>query len=220
MAKRRIPTDKEWFDYKENKHSGWLYCFMISSATFHEKIYYPKKDFFVDLPLIKKFLCVNDNRTINKYIAILKDNGYLAEDEENFYFPFVKNKGTYILIDKDLLYNLCVTKSTITTQIFVYLSNRLKMKKEQYGTSQYNFTIKEIRIALGYSKESQNARIEKSIKECLQTLKAENYIDYSNIYIDTIVNGTPQKIPNYQLNYITENIPQKLAEIKQKEFVF
>ena len=217
MSKRRIPTEKEWFDYKNNRFAGWLYCFMSSSASFHERLYYRKQDFRADLPLIKKLLSVNDNRTINKYINILKDKNYLAEDENNYYFPYVVKNGTYILIDKDLLYNLCITKSTITTQIFIYLSNRMKMKEDKYKETTYNFTLKELRIALGYSENSQNASVEKAIKECLQTLKAENYIDYENVYIDLIVKGVPEKVPNYVLTSITEVIPQKIEEVKKEE---
>lgn len=217
MNKRRIPTDKEWFNYKNNKFAGWLYCFMCSSATFKDKLYYTKKDFRADFPTIKKGLGINDNRTINKYITILKNQGYIIEDTNNYYFPFVKNQGSFILIDKELLYNLCITKSVITTQIFVYLLNRMKMKRELYNETTYNFTLKELRTALGYSNTSQNANIERAIKECLQTLKAENYIDYENIYVEIMVRGVPEKVPNYQLTFITEKILPKLSEIKESE---
>lgn len=216
MSKRRIPTDKQWFDYKSNKYAGWLFCFMSSSASFHEKIYYPKKRFIEDLPLIKKFLCVSDKRTITKYLKKLINQGYISEDNDNYYFPYVMNQGNYILIDRALLYNLCVTKSTITTQIFCYLTNRMNMKESQYTEKAYNFTLKELRVALGYSDKSYN-ELDRAIKECLQTLKAENYINYNNIYVDLIVNGIPKKVPNYQLTFITETIPQVLKEIKEDD---
>lgn len=217
MNKRRIPTDKEWFNYKNNKFAGWLYCFMCSSATYQDKLYYNKNNFRADFPTIKKGLGINDNRTINKYITILKNQGYIVEDTNNYYFPFVKNQGSYILIDKKLLYNLCTTKSALTTQIFVYLLNRMKMKRELFNENIYNFTLKELRIILGYSADSQNSRVENAIRECLQTLKAENYIDYNNIYVDILVNNIPEKVPNYQLTFITEKILPKLSEIKEKE---
>ena len=216
MSKRRIPTDKQWFDYKSNKYAGWLFCFMSSSASFHEKIYYPKKTFIEDIPIIKKFLCVTDKRTITKYLNKLINQGYVSEDNDNYYFPYAMNQGNYILIDRDLLYNLCVTKSTITTQIFCYLTNRMNMKKSQYAESTYNFTLKELRVALGYSDKAYK-ELDKAIRECLQTLKAENYIDYNNIYVDLIVNGIPEKVPNYQLTFITDTIPQKLQEIKEED---
>lgn len=218
MNKRRIPTDKQWFDYRHNKFASWLYCFMISSATYNDKLYYPKRNFSRDLPLIKKFLGVSDKRTITKYINQLKSLEYLAEDNENYYFPFQYNTGTYILINRDLLYNLCITKSTITTQIFVYLMDRLKMKQKLYAETSYNFTIKELRVALGYSEKTQNATIEKAINECLMTLKAEQYIDYTNTYVDiTTKDGRTQTIPNYVLTYVCETIPQRLDEIKQEQ---
>lgn len=217
MSKRRIPTDKQWFDYKNNRFAGWLFCFMSSSASFHEKIYYPKKRFIEDIPLIKKFLCVSDKRTIAKYLKILIEQGYVSEDNENYYFPYEMYKGSYILIDRDLLYNLCVSKSTITTQIFCYLTNRMNMKKSQFADSTYNFTLKELRVALGYSDKSYN-ELDKAIKECLQTLKAEYYINYTNIYVDIIVNGKPQKVPNYQLTFITDTIPIELQGVKQEDY--
>lgn len=217
MSKRRIPTDKEWFDYKNNKYASWLYCFMSSSASFHDKLYYKKQHFYADLGIIKKCLGIQDKRTINKYIDILLKNGYLSQDEENFYFPFVMNNGTYILIDKDLLYNISMTKSHISAQTFIYLSNRMKMKREQYNETTYNFTLKELRIAFGYSETSQNSRIESAIRECLQTLKAEKYIDYENVYVDLLVRGVPEKVPNYKLTYITEKLPKELERIKEEE---
>lgn len=212
--KRRIPTDKEWFDYKHNKCAGWLFCFMSSSATYKEELYYSKSNFIKDLPLIKKFLGVVDKRTINKYLRILINQGYIKEDNENYYFP---HKGSYILIDRDLLYNLCITKSILTTQIFIYLTNRIKFKKEKYNESYYNFTIKEIRTVLGYSDTSQNYTIENAINECLQSLKAENYINYEKVYVDIVVNGVNKKVPNYRLYNICDTIPQNLYSIKQDE---
>ena len=220
MSKRRIPTTKEWFDYKTYKFAGWLYCFMSSSAKFHEKLYLKKTDFVASWPIIKRATGKDDNRTIKKYLKILLDNNYLSEDEENYYFPFVMNNGTYILIDKDLLYNICTTKSVIAIQTFIYLSNRMKMKKELYDESTYNFTLKELRVALGFSASSQNKLIETAIRECLQTLKAEKYIDYDNIYVDILVNGIVTKSPNYQLTFIAETLPQKIVDIKHAEMEF
>ena len=223
MYKRRIPTDKQWFDYKNNKHAGWLFCFMSSSASYHDKLYYPKQRFLDDLPLIKKFLGVNDKRTINRYLNILKNNNYISEDDKNYYFPYVIGQGTYILLDRDLLYNLCITKSTLLIQIFCYLYMRMSMKESLSGESEYNFTLKEIRVALGYSSKSQNATIEKAIKECLETMKAGDYIDYENIYVDIMVNGVPEKVPNFKLTKIIEELPQKIQEIKSAEkntFIF
>ena len=217
MSKRRIPTNKQWFDYNKTKYCGWLFCFMSSSANFHERLYYPKRIFLEDLPLIKKFLGVSDKRTITKYVQMLLNNGYLSEDKDNYYFPFELHKDTYILIDKDLLYNLCVTKSTITTQVFCYLKSKLCMKQSVYCENTYNFTLKELRIALGYSAQTQNYRIEQAIKECLQTLKAENYIDYTNVYVDLSINGKCEKVPNYQLKYVCDCIPEPIQEIKDTE---
>lgn len=217
--KRRIPTNKEWFDYKTNKSATWLYCFIISSATYHNKqLYYTKNNYLLDLPLIKKFLGISSKRTIDKYLKILLDKQYIQEDKEKYFFPNNEEfKGRYFLLDKDLLYNLCVTKSTMSAQIFCYLYDRMKYKREENAETTYNFTLKEIRVVLGYSANSQNVPVENAIKECLQTLKAENYIDYNNIYVDIMDNGKLLKVPNYKLTMICDNIPQKLQEVKEEE---
>lgn len=221
---RRIPTDKQWFDYKSNKYASWLYCYICSNATYNKEkdlLYYSKQNYINDLYIIKQLLGVQDKRTINKYINKLIDNKYIYEKEDIYYFPNNKEfNSNYYLIDKELLYNLCITKSTLTVQLFIYLSNRMKYKKAKKNSNEYLFTLKELKGILGYSEKSQNAAIEKAIKEVLQTLKAENYIDYDNIYIDKEINGIYYKIPNYKLKYICAEIPKEIQEEKEKEKEF
>ena len=217
--KRRIPTNKEWFYYNTNKNSSWLYCFICSSSTYHNKrLYYTKDNYNRDLPLIKKLLGVNDKRTIDSALKrLLKDN-YIIEDKDKYYFPNNDEfKGRYYLIDRDLLYNLCVTKSTLTAQIFIYLSDRMKYKREEKAESTYNFTLKELRIMLGYSTNSQNVPVENAIKECLQTLKAENYIDYDIKSVLIHNKSKDTMTTNYVLTNICAEIPKKIQEVKQEE---
>ena len=220
--KSRIPTNPEWFYFNKNKYCSWLYCFICSSSTYHDKrLYYTKNSFIQDIPLIKKLLGVTDKRTINTALKKLLDNGYIFEDGEKYYFPTNEEfKGRYFLIDKDLLYNLCVTKSTLTAQIFIYLADRLKFKEMIYNESEYLFTLKELRVALGYSPNSQNARVESAIKECLQTLKAEKYIDYDNISVLLSTNGKEIVVQNYNLKGVCKEIPRTLQEIKEEESEF
>lgn len=204
---RNIPTEETWFNYIDNKNASWLYCYLISIATYHNGyIYISKENYYDSLPIIRNLLGVSDkqNRSIKKSISYLLDKGYIQESADAYIFV---KKQPYISIDKDLLYELCTTRSNICAQIFIYLKNRLKYKKEKYNSDSYNFTIKEIKGVLGYSVDSQNKTIEKAIKSCLESLERENYIKYINKNVE--VPGHNYKIPNYILTFATDRVPGK-----------
>ena len=93
----------------------------------------------------------------------------------------------------------------MTIQVFIYLMDKMNMKKSQYKENTYNFTIKELHSALGYSTESQNNNIDNAIKECLQSLKAEGYINY---YYDKIDNVKTRE----KLNAETKDIINAIEE--------
>lgn len=218
--KRLIPTDKEWYNYKENKYCAWLFSFMVSCANYNKQVndlYYTKSQYKDDMQSIKRLCGVSNKRTIDRYKNKLLELGYITEDE-NCYHIINHTDMTYILIDKDLLYNICTTKSTLTIQIFVYLLERMNMKKKVYSDSKYNFTIKEVQSMLGYTSNSQNNNLSRAIVECIQTLKAEEYIDYNIVYVESDNNNRKQyKIPNYQLVYICEKLPTAIQQIKKAE---
>lgn len=215
--KRLIPTDKEWFNYKENKHCALLFSFIASSATFYNnRLYYTKKQYVKDIPLLKKYTELSTKKSIDKYINKLIELGYLTDDKENYY-PINRTDSTYLLIDRDLLYNICTTRSSLSIQIFIYLMDRMNMKQEQYKENTYNFTIKELKSILGFSPLSQNYKIEQAIIECLQTFKVEKYIDYKQIYVSIDNSKGEYKAPNYLLTFVCNKIPNNLQEVKKEE---
>lgn len=216
--KRLIPTDKEWFNYKDNKYCSWLFSFIASSATFYNgNLYYTKKQYIKDIPLIKKYVDIKNKKSIDDKMNKLIKLGYITEDKENYYI-INHTDLTYLLIDRDLLYNICITKSVMTIQVFIYLMDKMNMKKIQYKENTYNFTIKELHSALGYSPLSQNNNIDNAIKECLQSLKAEGYINY---YYDKVENENSKKgnykIPNHILTFVCDTIPKQLQEVKKED---
>lgn len=214
---RLIPTDDSWYNYKDNRYCAWLFSFMSSSASYYNKrLYYPKKKYIKDIKLIENFLGIK-KRTIDKYINKLLKLNYIEEDKENYYI-MNHTEETYLLMNRELLYNICITKSFLTIQIFVYLMDRMNMKQKNYNNNTYNFTIKEIKTILGYSPNTQNYQVEQAIKEVIQTLKAESYINYESVYIETEEsNKGNYKIPNYLLTYVCNTIPIALQEIKKIE---
>lgn len=221
--KRLIPTDKEWYDYNHNKYCAWLFSYMVSCATYNpteKDLYITKKSFNKtdNIKLILKFLNVKNKKTVIKYLDKLIDLGYVkTTDTDTCYHLLNYTENTYVLIDKDLLYNICITKSALSIQIFIYLLERMTYKQQRTKENIYNFTLKELEIVLGFSGNSQNYNIESAIKECLQTLKAESYINYKIVHIELNDCDKNYKIPNYQLTYITERLPQSIQEIKQSE---
>lgn len=216
--KRLIPTDKEWFNYKDNKYCSWLFSFIASSATFYNgSLYYTKKQYIKDMPLIKKYVDIKNKKSIDDKMNKLIKLGYITEDKDNYYI-INHTDLTYLLIDRDLLYNICITKSVMTIQVFIYLMNKMNMKLNQYNENTYNFTIKELHSALGYSPLSQNNYIDNAIRECLQSLKSEGYINYNIIPIETdkSIKGN-YKIPNHVLTFVCDTIPKQLQEVKKED---
>lgn len=224
--KRLIPTDKEWFNYKKNKHCSVLFAFITYSATFYNgKLYYPKEKYIRDIELLKKVTGLKNKKSIHTYKNKLIDLGYITEDKKNFY-PINRIDTTYILIDKVLLYNLCTTESKLSVPIFVYLMDKMNMKQKVYKENTYNFTIKELKEMLGYSTLSQNKTIESKITDCLKELQSKEYIKYNKVFVESEKSAKGNyKIPNYLLTYVFENKkeqPQEIITYEKKEsgFVF
>lgn len=212
MEKRRMPVEENWFEKKTN---DLLYGFMQASATFNKeeieemkKLYYPKAQFIQDLKMIKKLLECKDKRTIMSKINVLIDRGYLAEDDDNYYFPY-ERENFYLLMDKDLLFYICTTMSEFSVKTYVYLADKARMKDD------YHFTIKEIKTAFGYSDNTRGA-IENIIANCLALLSSANLIKYEIEYVELPSSQGEYKVPNMVLKNVSTKMPEVTKENIQK----
>lgn len=204
MLTRRMPVEENWFDKKTN---DLLYGYLQASASYNKdeqdtmkRLYYPKAQFNKELKIIKQLIGCSDKRTVTTKIKTLMERGYLAEDANNYYFPYNPD-NFYIILDRDLLFYICTTMSQFSLKTYVYLADKARMKDN------YHFTIKELRVAFGYSSNSQNATMEKAIGGCLDVLARTGLIRYHKEYVDVNYNESGYKCPNFVLDYVATTLP-------------
>lgn len=214
QEKRRMPVEKEWFDKNLDK---LLYCLMQSFSLENKKqtdaqkrVYYPKDQFNRDAKLIKKGLGIKDKRTLNSKLNTLFEKGYLVEDEDNYYFPFIMGKDhLYYLIDKELLKALTSSSNGIGIGIFIYLAFAANAKKG------YQFTITELMRVLGYQTGSNRAggSAFQIVAGALAGLKESKFIDYG---FKKVTLDSGQTIPNMYIISIATKVPEeRKAEVKK-----
>lgn len=214
QEKRRMPVEKEWFDKNLDK---LLYCLMQSfsledkkQADAQKRVYYPKAQFIRDTKLIKKSLGIKDKRTLNSKLNTLFEKGYLAEDEDNYYFPFIVGKDhLYYLIDKELLKALTSSSNGIGIGIFIYLAFAANAKKG------YQFTITELMKVLGYQTGTDKAggSAFQIVAGALAGLKESKFLDYGYKKV-TLDDG--HIITNMYITNIATKVPEeRKAEVKK-----
>lgn len=123
--------------------------------------------------------------------------GLIDKKEDNYIFPFDYN-CKYEIVEQKMLQYLIDTRSANAIRIYIYLLNKYKWKKQKQ--EKYEFTIKEIKRAMGYSEATKTAEI--IIKNVLESLRREGIIDYIQTYKEIIVQETIVTIPIYRLNYV------------------
>lgn len=149
-------------------------------------------------------LCGCTSRTIenhlNKLIAagLVKKGTYVASNGQScecYFFPYDKDTS-FKLLSKDMVKWLVYTRNANAIRIYLYLLNRSGLRKD------YNFTLEEIRTALGYAPTSKTAN--EIIGYVLESFKREGLIDYEQKWFS---NGK-NKIKKYVLKYIATRSPE------------
>lgn len=215
--RRRMPVEKEWFDKNKN---DIIYGLLQSiGEQFHDsngkiQVRTSKVSFIKNLTIIKKCADVRDKRTIMSAISKYAKDGYITEDEDYYYFPYNVN-NPYILIDLKLLDHICKTFNKQSLKIYVYLKNKYNMKEKKH--EKYLFTIKELKSVLGYSDSTDEKTT--GIRNILAEFKNSNIMGYKTIHIDYVNKKGEYKIPNFQLDFVEDELPKKIEE-NLKEFVF
>lgn len=206
-SKRRMPIEEEWFDKKTN---DILYGWMQAAATYDKEIeekdkqlYYPKAQFTKDLKTIKTLLRIKDKRSVMSKVKALIDSGYVGEDTNNYYFPYNPN-NPYILVDKELLFNIVTTTNEFGLKIYTYLLNKQGYKQR------YHFTINELKQVFGYSATTKG-NIETIIAGNLDSLLCNDIIAY---HVEQVEIPTAHGIVKTR-NFVLDNVAIKLPERKK-----
>lgn len=193
---RRISLEDDFMDWRKD---DIMYAYLLAMADFRmqdgilcleKEVYY---DCFEDIMEACDYKSKTSLRTnIKKWIESgLIEEKVIKEKDKKIPVFVMKNydeKGKiYQMVDLQILMKLTDTKSKHCIQIYTYLLNKYKFKKKYNETHSeekfYNFTLNELKLALGYSnKYLTNARVNQRINNILQDLKISGYIDYEIKY--------------------------------------
>ena len=130
-------------------------------------------------------------------------------------FKFQKNYKTYKIFSADWLKYLLNTRSRNAVRIYLYLYNKFTWKEN------YEFTIKELLLAMGYSiSTATNGNIIGMANDVLDSLYREQIINYNYFYdLKTLPNGKEVPSPKMRLLFVADSIeqlPQTPRGIKTK----
>lgn len=225
---RRFSLESDFMSFKTN---DLLYGFMKAMATAAPekdengtiiktpqgkakyREYLPIKNFNKDKKIIAG-LCGCSTRTIERHLQALADMKLIDEGVEVvdvngveyeypcFWFPYGE-EGKYRIIDSEIIRYLVNTRNAQCIRVYLYILNKYQWK------SDYLFTIKEIKEALGYANSTKTA--EGVIKTILASFNQEGIIRYEKVYQQLEVAGKVVPIEKFKINYILqdrENIPK------------
>ena len=130
-----------------------------------------------DLTDVRKYvktLVPLTSRQITAHIKILVEKNLVLRDEERNRYV-IRNfvHGQYYLVPCDILWYLIHTASKHVIQIYVYLADKYVYKKK--NDRLYEFTLKELAEALGYSSHA-DTRTNAVIRACLVALAKQGII--------------------------------------------
>ncbi len=151
---------------------------------------------------------ITDGRVITKNLDRLEKNGLIKlskktigrfKDVACYTFPY-SSEGKYKIVFNEVLYRVLLTRNQCGVRIYVYLLKNYHWKKD------YQFTIKEIKTALGWAETTKTC--DEIIRINLESLRDEGIINYTEIYEPNIYNVI---VPIKVLKFVAE----KAEDIKK-----
>lgn len=203
---RRLSLEK---DFMNRTSDDLIYGLMLCFATYNpndKELYLSKKNFtknrriFYELCDLSKFS--------NQYARKLKyrvdnmlDTGLIAEDDNNYYFPYDVN-GKYRIVDKDMLRYIIDTRSRFAVKVYIILADWFSWKSLM--KEKYYFSRSELAESLGYSKN--NSEFRTTIDHVLESLNREGIIQYIPVNVKRITDtGREIIVPLLRLDFVARH---------------
>ena len=179
-------------DFMNLETNDLLLGYIQHLATFmpeKEILYVPVEEVIKERKKIMFIIGKRSVNTVNYQIAKLVDKGLIKKEiliinnkqVECYIMPQI-TKGSYELINNDLLWYIVQTRNLNSLKIYLYLLNKYKWKSK--SGEKYTFTLEEIAKALGYAETSAEHKLSPIINTILQSMKREGLLSYED-YIDT-----------------------------------
>ena len=194
---RRISLEEDFMSHTCG--NDLAYGFMIYLATYDEAnkvLYLTKNKLEKDFSVLRTILGDMSRGGVLKVIAKLIESNLIVETKLDlgkmknvpcYTFPY-NASSRYQLINNEVLFYILFTRNKCAVRIYTYLYNKYLWKKQT--DDEYEFTIKEIKLALGWSSSTKTA--EELIKMNLISLKNEGIIDYVEYY--KTIGSTPSPV--------------------------
>lgn len=185
---RRMPTEGAFMSFKID---DIIYGYLQGIATYNPevKMVYLSEVDFLEAKRVLKDLLGTCARTISRKIDILTENDLLKYDKDKkiYYFPYNKDEK-YCIVSADLLKELTSVYNHMAVRVYVYLLDKYIWK--QKNEENYDFTIKELKAAFGYSvstkghgsKARGTNQIDEVLKNVLNNLAYNHYIEWEAYY--------------------------------------
>lgn len=206
---RRFSLEDDFMDYSTN---DLLYGFMQYLATYHpveRKLYLTKQKFQENKKIISAICGYKSNTTIRNNVAKLLLNNFISEelvklhdtDIECYTFPYDCN-CRYQLINNEMLWYIISTRNLQAIKVYLYLLNKYNWKVQE--NKNYEFSISEIKLKLGYSSATKTA--DSLIGNILESFAREGIISYEDIYEARInEHGNTIPMPKKILKFVAVN---------------
>jgi hypothetical protein len=209
MSQRRFSLDEDFMKYDTD---DLVYGFMRAISTAHPigngqyEEYLAIKTFQKERKVIQN-ICGTSAKTITNRLNKLIESGLVEvgeiEDKEKtipcYFFPY-DELGTYKLIDKEMVSYLVASRNAQAIRIYLYLLNCNSYK------SDYVFTIREIKKALGYAETTKTC--DKIIGYVLESFQKEGIIRIETEWQETFSDcGNSNKTERMILKFIATKKP-------------
>lgn len=189
-----------------NNGNDILYAFMLNKATYDPKtqqLYLSKNQYIKHRSVLNMLLGHTGKNYLSTTLDKLIKKGLIAETNLDigshknapcYIFPN-NEKNRYQLVNNEILLYVVYTRNLCAIRIYTYLYNKFLWKQSIH--EEYEFTIKELKEALGWSSATKTC--DELIKMNLESFQREGIIQYADIY--TLVNGT-QPSPRKVLKFV------------------
>lgn len=206
----KLANDDKYFrpmsleqDFMKYDIDDLLYGFMVYHTTYDptvQEYYITERKWTQIRPLFCRGTAMTA-QTCRRHLTKLIEKKNLVHDEERKRYIFPHNGlSKYQNINNAMIYYLVITSNPNVIKIYIYLLNKWLWK--QNVNEDYDFTLKELREALGYS-GSDNKEVDAAFRTILFSLAKQGIIDALPTWTQINLNTPPS--PVYRLSFVAQH---------------
>lgn len=219
MVFPKIYNDDKYFhpisleqDFMKYDIDDLLYGFMVYHTTYDpttKEYYLTERKWTQIRPLFCRCTAMTA-QTCRRHLEKLITKSNVKKDEEHRRFIFPHNGYyRYQNINNAMIYYLVITSNPNVIKLYIYLLNKWLWKEKK----DYDFTLKELREALGYS-GTNNEEVSSAFRTILFSLAKQGIIDAIPTW--TQINPNTPPSPVYRLSFVAQH-PKEFKMISTEQ---